>query len=234
MSVLTKTRLTLEHRHQETQDTVSFRFTSDEITTWKAGQHLHFTLEHRRSDARGDSRTFSIASAPFEGFIQLTTRFVAKDCSSFKKALRDMMVGESIDADGLEGDFVVDDPARRLIFVAGGIGITPYRAILLELDHKGLPIDVDLLYANRDADYPFKDELEALARRHQGLRLHYFTAPRRIDEPAIRSIVSDLSRPTFYLSGPEPMVEALDALLKRAAVAPARIKTDYFPGYSWP
>ncbi len=234
MSVLAKMKLRLEHRHQETQDTVSFRFTSEELKTWKPGQYLHYTLEHRHSDTRGNTRYFTIASAPFEGFIQLTTRFVEKDSSSFKKALRDLVVGMSIEADGVEGDFVVEDPNRALVLIAGGIGITPYRAILLDLDHAGAAINADLLYANRDEDFPFKDELEALAKRHPGLRLHYFTAPRRMDEPSLRSAVGDLGKPIFYVSGPEPMVEAFDTLLKSLKVPEPRIKTDYFPGYLWP
>lgn len=234
MSVLAKTKLTLEHRHQETQDTVSFRFRSAEIGTWKPGQYLHYTLEHRHSDTRGSERYFTIASAPFEGFIQLTTRFVEKDCSTFKKALRDMVVGDSIEADGLEGDFVVEDPRRALVFIAGGIGITPYRAMLLGLDHAGAAINADLLYANRDEDFPFKDELESLAGKHPGLRIHYFAGPRRLDEQAIKAAVGDLGRPLFYVSGPELMVEAFDKLLKGMSVSEPRIKTDYFPGYRWP
>lgn len=234
MSVLTKTRLILEQRHQETPDTVSFRFKSAEIKTWKPGQYLHYTLEPRYPDSRGSERYFTISSAPFEGHIQITTRFSEKNGSTFKKALRGMAVGGSIEADGLEGDFIVEDPKKTLVFIAGGIGITPYRAILLDLDHAGLPINVDLLYGNRDEDYPFKDELETLARRHATFRVHYFTEPRRIDEEAIRAVAGDLGKPVFYVSGPEPMVEAFDKLLKGMNVPEKRIKTDYFPGYPWP
>lgn len=233
MSVLTTTKLTLADKHQETRDTVSFRFTSDEIKKWRPGQYLHYTLEHPNPDSRGIERWFTISSAPFEGFIQITTR-ISEKSSSFKKALRGLVVGGTIDADGLEGDFVVDDPVRRLVFIAGGIGVTPYRAILRAFDHAGIPADVDLLYANRDEDYPFRAELELLAQRHSRLRIHYFTGSRRLDEWSIRAAIGDLRKPAFYVSGPEPMVESFEKLLAAMSVPKLHVKTDYFPGYTWP
>ncbi len=64
-------------------------------------------------------------------------------------------VGAEIEADGPEGDFVVTDPKRNYIFVAGGIGITPFRSILADADHNGHKLKVHLLYGNHDNRYPF-------------------------------------------------------------------------------
>jgi len=226
-------RLTLTARKQETADVVSFRFGAPALKTWKPGQYLHYTLPHAAPDDRGAERWFSIASAPFEGFVQLTTRFSPKS-SSFKTALRGLEVGGTIEADGLEGDFTVEDPKRRLVFIAGGVGITPYRAILLALDRASAPIDVDLLYANRDEAFPFRDELEDLASKNRGLRLRWFAGSNKLDDPALRAAVGDLAGPVFYVSGPQPMVEAFAARLKAMAIPESRIKTDDFPGYEWP
>src|SRR6185312_1129439 len=161
MSVLAKMKLTLSERRQETPDILTFRFAAPWLKDWKPGQYLHYTLEHPSPDDRGVERWFTIASAPFEEYVQLTTRFSEKS-STFKKALRALNVGEAIEADGLEGEFTVENPRRRLVFIAGGIGVTPYRSILLALDRAKAPIDVDLLYANRDESFPFRDELEEL------------------------------------------------------------------------
>jgi ferredoxin-NADP reductase len=234
MSVLAKIKLTLEHRHEETPDTVSFQFKSEEIKDWKPGQYLHCTLKHRDPDSRGTERYFTISSAPFEGCVQITTRFSDTKSSSFKKALRGMALGGTLEADGLEGDFIVEEPGKRLAFIAGGIGVTPYRAILLALDHAGAPINVDLLYANRDNDFPFKAEFERLAKKHPTFHVHYFTGSKRLDERAIKAATGDSGNPDFYVSGPEPMVEAFEKILKGMSVPKSRIKTDYFPGYSWP
>lgn len=232
MSVITKTKLTLAHRRRETKDAFSFQFNSAEITKWKPGQYLRFTLEHPCPDSRGCERYFTISSAPFEGHIQITTRFSEKKGSSFKKALHDMPVGGTIDADGLAGDFVVDDPSHRLVFIAGGIGVTPYRAILLALDHARAPINVDLLYANRDEDFPFKAQVDMLVKKHPAFRVHYFAGSKLLDERAIEAAVGESGKAVFYVSGPEPMVEAFEKLLKGMRVPKSRVKADYFPGYS--
>lgn len=233
MSVLAKTKLTLASKHQETLDAISFRFKAPELPSWKPGQYLHYTLDHPFPDSRGIERYFTISSAPFEGFVQITTRFSEKS-SSFKKALRGLEIGGAIEADGLEGDFVVPDSNKRLVFIAGGIGVTPYRAILLGLDRDRAPMNVDLLYANRDEDFPFKDELQELEAKNPLLRISYYAGANRLDEQSIRSAVADLAKPVFYVSGPAPMVEAFDKLLKGMSIPESRIKTDDFPGYGWP
>ena len=108
-------------------------------------------------DDRGVERFFSIASAPHEKHVMVTTRFAPKS-SSFKKALRNLRPGDAIEAHDLEGDFVVDDAEKTFVFIAGGIGITPFRAILLDLDYNKKPLNVQLLYANRDNDFPYRKE----------------------------------------------------------------------------
>ena len=79
----------------------------------------------------------------------LTTRSAAERSSSFKRALRQLPVGAAVDVGEPDGDFVVGDPGDEHVLIAGGIGVTPFRAILLDLDHRELPINATLLYANR-------------------------------------------------------------------------------------
>ena len=226
--------LTLIGRHNEAGDAASFIFRADEPGfTWRAGQFLHYTLPQANPDGRGIERWFTIASAPFEGQVMLTTRLV-EERSTFKAALDALAVGATIEADGLEGDFIVEDPKAKFVFIAGGIGITPYRAILLDLDRSGAAIDATLLYANRDNNIVFRDDLEALAGKHKDFRVNYYIGPERIDEAAIRRAVPDLAAPIFYVSGPEPMVEAFERMMRDMGIPDARLKRDYFPGYHWP
>lgn len=225
--------LTLVGTKKEATDAVSFLFKSEVPLDWQAGQFLHYVLDHHAPDGRKSERYFTIASAPFEGQIMLTTRF-AEEGSSFKKALRGLAIGSKIEAEGPDGDFVLDKPKEERIFIAGGIGITPYRAILLDLDHRKLPINAKLLYANRDNDFVYKKELEALAQKHENFKIYYFVSPARIDEEAVRKATPDLKKPTFYVSGPEPMVEAFEKMLQGIGAPDNRVKRDYFPGYDWP
>jgi ferredoxin-NADP reductase len=226
-------KFTLRATKQEASDTFSFIFAPEQPLHWKAGQLLRYVLNHPNPDDRGVERFFSIASAPHEKHVTLTTRFASKS-SSFKKALKNLRPGDTIEAHDLEGDFVVDDSEKTFVFIAGGIGITPFRAILLDLDHNKKPLNVQLLYANRDNDFPYRKELEALRKRHPEFRIDYVVSPNRIDEKSIPELVPDIEKTTLYVSGPEPMVQSMDEILKEIGVPEKRIKNDFFPGYEWP
>jgi ferredoxin-NADP reductase len=226
-------KFTLSATKQETNDTFSFIFAPEQTLQWKAGQLLRYVLNHANPDDRGVERFFSIAFAPHEKHVMVTTRFAPKG-SSFKKALRKLRPGDAIEAHDLEGDFVMDDSEKTFVFIAGGIGITPFRAILLHLDHNKKPLNAQLLYANRDNDFPYRKELEALRTRHPEFRIDYVVSPNRIDEKSIPRLVPDIEEAMLYVSGPEPMVESMDEILKKIGVPQERIKNDFFPGYEWP
>jgi ferredoxin-NADP reductase len=226
-------KFTLTATKQEASDTFSFIFAPDQSLQWKAGQLLRYVLNHPDPDDRGVERYFSIASAPHEKHVMLTTRFASRS-SSFKKALKNLRPGDAIEAHDLEGDFVVVDPKKTFVFIAGGIGITPFRAILLDLEYNQQPLNVQLLYANRDNDFPYRKELEALKARHPKFRIDYVVSPNRIDEKSIPQLVPNIEKPILYVSGPEPMVESMDETLKKIGVPEERIKNDFFPGYQWP
>ena len=227
-------KLILVAKRPETEDVMSFLFRSDAPLKWRAGQFLHYSLPHPDADDRGITRYFTIASAPFEGHVMLTTRFAGERSSSFKRALRRLPVGAAVDVGAPDGDFVFDDPSGEHVLIAGGIGVTPFRAILLDLDHHEVPIHATLLYANRTPDFVYKAEMDRLAGRHRGLVVRYLVSPARITDALIRGVAADLAKPTFHVSGPEPFVETLGTMLSGAGVPDAHVKRDYFPGYEWP
>ena len=224
-------KLTLIQKREETKDVETFIFESSESLTWRAGQYLHYTLPHENPDDRGVERYFTIASAPYERHIQITTRFSEKS-STFKTALNNLPIGATIDADDLEGDFVVEDTNQEFVFIAGGIGITPYRAILLALQKRNQPMDILLLYASRNKSIVFREELDAISRAHKTFRIHYIIEPERIDQNTILSSVYDVRKPLFYVSGPEPMVQSFETMLAGMGIPDDHIKRDFFPGYT--
>ena len=226
-------QLTLIRKREETENVVSFFFTSAEPIRWQAGQFLHYTLPHQNPDSRGVERWFTIASAPHEEHIMLTTRFSAQS-STFKTTLRAMQIGDIIEADSPEGDFVITDATKDFVFIAGGIGITPYRSIILDLDRRNEPINILLLYANRTHDIVFRNELDAIARKTKTFRVRYSIEPERIDENFIRGASYDFRKPLYYVSGPEPMVQAFERMLWNMQIPKDKTIRDYFPGYSWP
>ena len=224
-------KLKLTARKAESPGVESLIFTPEAPLVWQAGQFLHCVLNHAPTDDRGSDRWFTIASAPYERHVMITTRFAVKEGSTFKKTLKALKPGDSIEVSDLDGDFIVSDPQKKYVFIAGGIGITPFRSILKQADHEGKSLHVTLLYANRKSIAAYKKEFDALAKRNPNLKIHYLFHPQRIDQQTIKELVPDLKTPLFYVSGPEPMVESIGKMLQQIGIPKKRIKQDWFPGY---
>lgn len=212
------------------KDAETFIFEPDEPVTWQPGQYMHYVFPHPDEDNRGVERWFTISAPPYEKNITITTRFTEEKGSSFKKALRSLKTGDTIEADGPKGKFVIDDFDKKYVLVAGGIGITPYNSMLLQFDHDGKMPDTELLYANRDENFVFGDELAALESKYPNFHIHKFVGGRHIEAADLKPYADDQSK-IIYVSGPEPMVENFEKLLQDMGVPEDRLKTDFFPGY---
>ena len=149
--------------------TMSFRFTKPRGWSYRAGQFVDITLlDPPETDAEGNLRGFSISSAPREEVITITTRL--RD-TAFKRVLQAMPLGTLVKMEGPFGDLRLHHAARPAVLLAGGIGITPFRSILVETIGGGaLPYPVVLFHANRRSeDAAFADEFRSLARRDPNL-----------------------------------------------------------------
>src|SRR4030042_5259503 len=155
-------KVTLIEKIQETKDIYSFIFKPEKQVTWEAGQHIFLKIPHPNPDNRGVIRHFTISSAPFEKNISITSRFDIEKGSSFKKALLKLKTGSTIEAYNLRGNFTIKDLKARYAFIAGGIGITPYRSILLDLSNKNNSVNIILIYGNKDQNIVFKDTLDSI------------------------------------------------------------------------
>jgi ferredoxin-NADP reductase len=223
--------LTLVEKRKETLSVVSFFFKPAFPILWTPGQYLIYTLDHQNPDLRGKMRFFTISSAPFENHITITTNINDKSPSSFKKTLNQMQIGGKIKAKGPDGNFVVQDLFAEYIFIAGGIGITPFRSIIIDLANDKSPINITLLYTNKNEDILFKNELEKITKSNPNIRIDYFISPARITKNSLKKIIPDLKKPLYYISGPNPMVEDMVNILKSLNVEDEKIKSDYFDGY---
>jgi ferredoxin-NADP reductase/nitrite reductase/ring-hydroxylating ferredoxin subunit len=223
--------LTLAGIRPEAPDVTSFLFTSEAPLSWHAGQFLRYELPHAEPDDRGTARYFTIASAPHEGHVMLTTRFAEGPGSTFKRALRELAVGARVAVSEPAGEFTLSDPDGAYVLIAGGIGITPFRAMLLDLDHQGLALRATLLYARRGGAIVYRDELAALQQRQPRLRVRHVVSPERVTPGVIQGVAPEVAGSTFYVSGPEPFVETVEGMLSGLGVSDTRVKRDYFPGY---
>lgn len=225
-------KLKLIDKINETFDVKSYVFSAQGgPIDWKAGQFLIYSLPHKNPDVRGIQRFFTISSASFEKNIMLTTHIYSEYSSTFKKALDKLKIGDLIEAKGPDGDFILSNTNERYVFIAGGIGITPFHSIITGLNHNNLPINVTLLYANKTEEFPFKKEFEQIAAENPTFKIHYVVSPNHIDENLIKEKVDDFQNKIFYVSGPEKMVEDFTEMLKGMGISEDRIKQDFFPGY---
>jgi ferredoxin-NADP reductase len=221
----------LIEKYHESKDIFSFVFKPAEILKWKAGQFIYYKLPHKDPDNRGIIRHFTISSAPHEGNIRLTTKITYNRGSSFKKALLGLEPGEELEVFAQEGNLIVEDPGPKYIFIAGGIGITPYRAILLDLAYKRKINNIVLFYGTDKDNIAFKDLLEEVRSRNPGLSVVYVFSPERIDYKLLENKVEDLKDRLFFISGPMIMIKNIRDSFIKSGVEEHKIKTDYFSGY---
>ena len=216
--------LKLISSHDDVGNIRTFIFESGGAT-WLAGQYQTYVLAQAGDSEDENQRFFTIAAAPSEGEFHISTRV---SDSKFKQALNSLQPGDTIEAHGIEGDFTWEESAGSpVVLVAGGIGVTPYRSMLLERDMLGKPLNATLLYYTRDDNIAFRDEFDAVQARHPELTIKYLIG-QSITAESILTEAPQATEQTTYLSGPEPMVDAIGEALQKAGVT---LKQDWFPGY---
>jgi ferredoxin-NADP reductase len=219
-------KIKLIEKIAETANITTFNWQPEKPVQYTAGQFIQMTLPHSSPDDRGIKRWFTLSSSPTDPFLSNTTKFAGDSSSSFKKALFALKPGESVEINEPEGDFVLpDDPTLQLVFIAGGIGVTPYQSMIKYLSDKAEKRTIKLLYAAQSQDeIVFKDLFTAY-----GVELKPFVGQRLTTEVLMQAIGSPAGK-LAYISGPEPMVEALTDSLVKAGLPADRLKSD-FPGY---
>ncbi len=237
-----KVFLKLSRKIRMAPGVVDFIFKSSQKLAFLPGQYMEFTLPHAHPDSRGNRRYFTLASSPTENAVHLGIRF-SEMGSSFKKAMYRMDGRTPILAAQIAGDFTLPaNPRQKLVFIAGGIGITPFRSMLKYLLDMQQRRDIILLYINKTVDeIVYKDVLSA-AQSYLGVKTYYTltdtaAVPRnwfgfvgRINEAMMLQVVPDYPERTYYISGPPEMVRAYENMLKDMAVKSDQIKKDFFPG----
>lgn len=220
--------LTLIEKEHLIDNVWAFRFRPDGEFTWIPGQYIRVELPHNNPDGEGTKRWFTNSAAPFEGIMQITTRITG---STFKQALSLLEPGGILQLiENPEGDFVWQDSDLPIVFVAGGIGITPFRSILKQRAHDGLPLTVTLVWGSRTPDLPFKDELAQWQAADAHLKVHYVVGPLTAEKLADE--VPNINKSLVYVSGPEAMVETLSKDLVAHGLPESQLKQDEFPNYT--
>ena len=223
------------------EGTMAFRLSKPDGFVFKAGQAIRLELIDPPAEAGQSSRTLSLVSAPFEQELVVATRM--RD-SAFKRALKALPDGASIRIDGPFGDLTPGDTGRPAVFIAGGIGITPFMSMLRQAAKDRSPQSLFLAYSNRrPEDAAFLDELQELERQNEQFHLmvtmtdmgksarEWSGETDFVDADMLKRLIGDLAAPIYYVVGPPAMVEAMQWTLDGAGVAADKIRTEEFYGY---
>ena len=232
-----------ERSERIAEGTMAFHFAKPNGFGFRAGQAIDITLvAPPETDAEGNTRGFSIVSAPGERDLTIATRM--RD-TAFKRSLGLLKAGTGVQIDGPFGSLTLHKNAEKsAVFLAGGIGITPFMSILKDAAIKQLPHRLILFYANRrPEDAPFLDELKSLHQKNH----RFFSVPTmsqmersmqpwagetgHITAKMLSRYVEALRGPIFYIAGPPGMVAALRTMLSDAGVDADDIRTEEFAGY---
>jgi ferredoxin-NADP reductase len=219
---------------------VVFDLLGEEVD-FKAGQYFWVTLPNvGYDDERGLRRHITVVTSPNErGVLGLATRL--RD-TAFKKTLAELDVGADVDVEHPKGDFSLPmETARPYVFIAGGIGITVFHCMLHYIVEEGLPHRVTLVYSNRDRESTaFFDELEAMDRKHENIRVVFVMTDdpewegeeRRVDADVLRDhLDGELGDYVHIAAGPPGMVESMESALKGAGVPEEQVLVQRFAGY---
>jgi len=236
-------KIKLKRRTEVASGTMAFHFEKPEGFTFQPGQCGDFTLPNPpQNDAEGNKRSFSLASAPYEDDLFITTRM--RD-TAFKRSLKLIDLDTELELEGPWGELTLhDDPRIPAVFLAGGIGITPVRSIVLQATHDKLAHPIFAFYSNRTPnDAAFLDELAAAQETNPNFTLiatmtevenshsKWNGETGYITEAMLKRHLPNLSRPIYYLSGPPEMVAAMQKLLRNVGVQEANIRAEEFSGY---
>lgn len=235
--------VTLTGREEVADGTMAFYFSKPEGFVFEAGQFAELTLTNPpETDAEGNMRHFSIASAPYEKDLQIATRM--RD-TAFKRVLRGAAFGTRLQMDAPYGSFTLDkDPTIPAVFLTGGIGITPARSIVLQATRESSPRPILLFYSNRGPEEAaFLQALTLAATKNPRLtyvptmtkmensRTKWAGETGYITRAMLEKHIPDLTAPIYYISGPPAMITAMRKLLNEAGVTDGSIRTEEFTGY---
>ncbi len=233
----------LKDRKEIAEGTMAFYFEKPEGFMFKAGQYCDWTLINPpETDEEGNTRSSSLASAPHEPELMIASRM--RD-SAFKRVLRTAPEGFEIAMEGPMGAFTLHQNALRpAVFLAGGIGITPFRSMIVDAAERQLPHELYLFYSNRrPQDAAFLQELAEVTTRNS----HFHSVPTMtqpdasaeswkgekgyITKAMLERHLTNLTGPVYYTAGPPEMVNAMRTMLVEAGISEDDIRSEDFAGY---
>ena len=228
LSIFKKRELLFLESYKESESVYTFLFRKEKDLTWKAGQHGLFSITHKK--IKNSTKPFTLASAPTENVVRLTMR-IGENPSDFKKAMLELKQGMKVKMSGPVGSFYLKDDKPSLL-IAGGIGITPFRSILkqVEAEWNGVEKQINLFYMDSKKSYLFKDEMEEMANK-TSISVTYLDSRENLHQEIDKFATLNKNNGNYFIAGPKSMVDSITTYLQNHNVSKRNIKKDTFYGY---
>ena len=228
---LLKENSSILERRQVAEKTTEISFKRRSSYKFETGQYSQVIVSQLLyPDQRGPSRLFSIASSPSDKE-RITIAFRDSE-SGYKRTLIEAPLGYEVIVRGpFGGDFSLpENTARHLVFIAGGIGITPFLSMSSFATEQSLPLQITLLYANRNKkSSAYLKEIDELVRRNRHFKVKNKFV--RVDSVFIKQNVKDVLSAEWYIAGPPGMVEEASRIVLNLGVNPSALHKERFTGY---
>jgi len=231
----------LIEKHEVVPGVKRFLFSPEEKLDYKAGQFAFFEFDLDNSEY---SKHFTISNSPEREKVEITTMIRESD---YKKALDSLEPRHDVYIKGVGGNFTLEEePEKTIVFLAGGIGITPVKSMLEYAIDKGLSMKAKLFYSNREKKFiAYEKELDSIMGNLDDLEIiHTLTDISHeevsswkgetgfIDQKMIETHVKEPDSSIFYISGPPSFNEAMNKMLKeQIGLNKENVKTENFSGY---
>lgn len=228
----------IKNKEEVAEGTLKVAFEVDQPVSFKPGQYVFVNLPKLLyPDERGSRRQFSINNSPSQSnILNITTRL---SDSGFKKTLNELPISSEVELGPITGMFTLpENPSKPLVFIAGGIGITPFMSMLNYIREEKLPYKVTLIYSNRNqSSTAYLKYLQQLTIPDFKLILTMTDDPnfkgekRIINSEFIKEYFPNVNGNYYMVVGPPAMVEAVEKALIEAGVKNEFIKKENFTGY---
>ncbi|OGK17897.1 hypothetical protein A3B50_01745 [Candidatus Roizmanbacteria bacterium RIFCSPLOWO2_01_FULL_40_42] len=219
------------------RETVTFHFEKPVGYTYEPGQFIELTLAQLEGDEKETKHFFTLSSAPYESFLGVTTRIRP---TQLKQALNMSKIGQEVIVTDAMGSFLLDETSTPCVFIAGGIGVTPFRSMILQQTHDESQKELVLFYSNRTReDTAYYDEFEQAKKDNLHFKFipimtkldHWTGEKKHISSEMLEKYLPDLNTPVFYSAGPPAMVKSIKELLLSLSIPQEHVKTEEFDGY---
>jgi len=225
--ILKKHELTFSHRIDEGNRVYSFIFETDKPLTWSPGEHGVFSFPQKKIEGKS-WRAFSIASSEIEGQIRIATN-IPDLHSDFKDKLLNLSPGDKISLRGPFGEFRVSKNTKQMVGIAGGIGITPFRAIMYEIAKNKLEgVNLHLIYAGKENYFTYEDKIHNFS-NHPNIIVEFVNTPDEVNAKIDSSVQKFGNHAEYFISGSPGMIKAVQMRLKKQGIR--KIFNDPFKGY---